>query len=132
MSQAIAAAAAPGRLTRWFAFLGGGVAWTLHLMLSYTAAEFGCVSGLHHRVWMGASAVTWMLIAISGACLLSAVAATGVAYRADAGATRSADTAAAEDAAPYLLRAGLIANAIFTLVILVQCLPILYYLRRCW
>lgn len=109
-----------GRL--WFGLLGGAGAWLAHLLLSYAVAEFGCVSGLHQYQWLGISLVAWILLAIS---LLTASVA--------AAATRSIP-APAEESSPegHLGRMGCLSSGSFFAVIVVESIPILYYLSRCW
>src|SRR5919106_5097952 len=65
----------------WFGLFGGAAAWTVHLMLAYAAAEFGCVGRLGERGYLGVSMVAWLELALTVATTLAASAATVVAYR---------------------------------------------------
>jgi hypothetical protein len=65
----------------WFGLFGGALAWTVHLMLAYVAAEFGCVGRLGERGYLGISMVAWLELALTVATTLASGAATVVAYR---------------------------------------------------
>src|SRR5687768_2504269 len=69
------------RAAIWFGLFGGAIAWTVHLMLAYAAAEFGCVGGLGDRDYLGFSLVAWLEVALTLATTLIAGAATAVAHR---------------------------------------------------
>jgi hypothetical protein len=115
----------------WFALVGGAVAWTAHLMLAYVIAEFGCVGGLAHRTFLTISVLSWMLIAMSAVMTAAAAGAVVISYRIHQRARLVSsdvdDTATAE----YVGRFGLIANAVFLFVVLVQCVPIFFYWGHC-
>jgi hypothetical protein len=113
----------------WFGLFGGAVAWTAHLMLAYVAAEFGCVGQLGERRYLGISMVAWIGIALTVATMLVAVAATAIAYR-NHHRLKSGDDAAtvAERDTAW---AGVLTSSTFTLVILFESIPILYYLHGC-
>lgn len=131
----------------WFGLLGGAIAWTVHLMFAYAAAEFGCVGRLGERGYLGITLVAWLEVALTSATALVAGAATFVAYRCDrrlrddaiqmgAAQTNAADsnaalTNAALVAEQYTARAGLLTSGLFTFIILFESIPILYYLRNC-
>jgi hypothetical protein len=116
----------------WLGLFGGAIAWTVHLMLAYVVAEFGCVGRLGERSYQGISMVAWLELALTGATTLASAAATAVAYRSyrrlrSSGQSADADRAAERDTA----RAGLLTSGIFTLIILFESIPIFYYLRHC-
>jgi preprotein translocase subunit SecG len=122
----------------WFGFLGGALAWTAHLLLAYFFSEFGCVGNLHERYVLGLMAPTAMIALLSALLLLVAALATLVSYRVakQMGLSIIASTEAEEKqrqagAAIYLARAGVIMSGLFVFVILVQSLPILYFVRSC-
>ncbi|WP_164102415.1 hypothetical protein [Candidatus Laterigemmans baculatus] len=121
------------RFQLWFSVLGGAVAWTLHLLLSYGVAEFGCVSPFRTIDWIGLSGVAWLEILVTLLTLAVAVASTLIALRikrrllGDAAASSSA----ASDGRVFMARSGVMAGAIFVFIIVVEALPILYFLRDC-
>jgi hypothetical protein len=123
------------RMTRsaiWFGVLGGAAAWTLHLLLAYLIAEFGCVSGRDAGAVAGIALPAFMLLVMSLLMLTMAVAAALAAgltlrrldKRGDVGERRPATERA-------MARIGLFASALFAFIILVQSVPILFYLRGC-
>ena len=122
----------------WFGFLGGAGAWTAHLLLAYFFAEFGCVGALRDKVFLGLGAPAAIIALFSAALVFIAAAATAVAYRAakHMGLSIMASAEAEErqghaGAAIYLARAGVIMSGLFVFIILVQSLPIFYFLRYC-
>jgi hypothetical protein len=120
------------RGTLWFGVLGGAIAWTIHLLAAYALAEFGCVSGLGQRGAYGISYVAWavlvMTIAVTAVALLATVIA-GRAWRTFANDLRPNGPAAAGE--QYLAQAGTLMSGLFTVAILFETIPILYYLRTC-
>jgi hypothetical protein len=120
------------RGTLWFGLFGGAVAWTVHLMLAYAAAEFGCVGRLGERGYLGISMVAWLEIALTVATTLVSGTATVVAYRSHR-RLRSGETEAdaAVTAERYTAWAGVLTSGIFTFIIVFESIPILYYLHSC-
>lgn len=119
----------PSRLALWFGLLGGAIAWVLHLLLAYLIAEFGCVGGLGEVRFLGITAVAWLILAVSLLTLAGAVAATVVARRSERPPAHDDDDVGSSEA--MFARAGLIISAWFVLIILVETVPILYYLGSC-
>ncbi len=119
------------RLGLWFGFLGGGVAWTAHLILSYFTAEFGCESGLDRHVYLGLMLPAWILIGISLVATLAAGAATAVAWRLRRRFGPVANDLGEADPDAYLARSGFLTSALFTAIIVVESLPIVYFLGSC-
>lgn len=126
------------KVALWFGFLGGAVAWTAHLLLAYLFAEFGCVGELRERFIFGLAAPAAVITFVTVVLLLTAVLATLVAYRAAKrmglsiiGSTEIEEQKRQAGAAIYLARAGVMMSGLFVFVILVQSLPIVYFLRSC-
>lgn len=115
----------PPRWRRWFAFLGGGVAWTLHLLGVYLIAEFTCVSGADHTRWLGTSVTAWAVLGLSLCLLLISLAATWIGRRDSRDATQT------QTGENYLSRVGWMLSGLFALIILFESLPMLYYLDGC-
>lgn len=113
--------------------IGGGTAWLLHLLLSYLVAEFGCLRGLGEIRILGITAVAWLLILVSLLTLALAGIATFVSWRIREKLGRAAENAdeAGDGAKHFAARAGLITNGLFFFIILVESLPILYFLHGC-
>ena len=127
----VAELVAVGRPAVWYGLLGGASAWTIHLLLASAVAEFGCVSGLGERIYLGISIVAWLEVAATVLTTVIAAAATIVARR-SYGILRSQNLEEVGIAAgEYTARAGFITSGIFTFIILFESIPILYYLRTC-
>ncbi len=123
--QASGSGAAGKPVSRWalrFAWVGGGTAWMLHLGLSYAVAEFGCVSG-----W-GSGTVTGLLVAVGVAMLGVAVWATAVSWRLRRDLRGRGEGFAGE---VFSARTGAVANVFFCVTILMQMVPIFYFLPGC-
>jgi hypothetical protein len=111
----------------WFGLLGGASAWTIHLVLANVIAEFGCVGRLGERFFLGISLVAWLELTLTVTTMLVSGAATVVAYRGH----RHLRTSAEETAERHIAWAGLLTSGMFTLIILFESIPILYYLHSC-
>jgi K+-transporting ATPase A subunit len=122
------------RILLWFGFLGGAIAWSIHLVAAALIAEWGCFSGLQQTSYGGITLVAWILILLSGAMFLIALFATLSAC-----AVRKRLPAAGDDSAlpphdemdQFLARFGVAASGVFTFIILAESLPILYFLTDC-
>jgi hypothetical protein len=115
--------ALPDRLvvSRWtlrFCLLGGGVAWTLHLVGAWAIAEFGILAGF--------GAVNALILALSAVMLLAAGAATLVSALVRRRATDESTEAGRTVA--FCARFGVVTNATFTAIIAAQTLPVFYFL----
>jgi hypothetical protein len=112
-----------------FALFGGALAWMMHLMLAYAAAEFGCSSHLGGRDYRGISIVAWLELILTGVTSVVAGAATGVAH----GLHRTLRTSHGEESATQRKAAwvGLISSGAFLFIILFESIPIFFYLRGC-
>jgi hypothetical protein len=121
----------PQTWRRWFAFIGGGIAWTFHLLSIYAIGEFGCVSGLGRTSYLGISAVAWMILIVSALSLAPALASALIGYsdmRTDA---RREEPMSEDEGGQYLSRFGSILSALFALIIMVETLPVFAYLDGC-
>jgi heme/copper-type cytochrome/quinol oxidase subunit 2 len=131
MTAESSAGAKVSRWALWFGLWGGGVAWLLHLLLVYGIAEFGCLSGLGQVRAAGITVVAWLLIGASVLTLLIAGAALLVALRSRDRANAAGQTAPGDDAELFVGRAGWIATALFLAIILIQSIPIFFFLKDC-
>lgn len=120
------------RMALWFGLFGGAMAWTIHLMLAYAAAEFGCVGRLAESSYLGISMVAWLELALTAAMTLTSAAATAVAYRSyrrlRSNEPEENHVVAAEQHTAW---AGLLTSGLFTFIILFESIPILFYLQSC-
>jgi heme/copper-type cytochrome/quinol oxidase subunit 2 len=121
----------PGTWRRWFAFVGGGIAWTFHLLAIYAIGEFGCVSGFDQKMYSGISGVAWLLILVSGLSILPAIGATCVGFVDARRDRRQAEHSPNDEGERYLSSFGWPLNALFVLIIFVESLPVFAYLGGC-
>jgi hypothetical protein len=112
-----------------FGYLGGGIAWLLHLLASYAIAEFGCARGEPLR-FAGITTVAWLLIGVTTVLLLVAVSSALVSARLRP-PQRGGEAESAISSRAYLARSGAIMSSVFLLIILAQTVPILFYLESC-
>ena len=117
----------------WFGLLAGAFAWVVHLMGAYAVAEFGCVAGLAQYEFVGVSLVAWLLIGLSVIAALVAAVGTSVALMRYCSLRREEPNTSPEiqRALAAVARTGLITSGLFLLVIVVESLPIIYYLSNC-
>jgi hypothetical protein len=116
----------------YFGFLGGAVAWTLHLLLAYIVAEFGCETDADRHIWLGITLPAWLILGQSAIMFIAAAAATWIAWRIRARLSAVEPTHDRWMTADiYLARAGFMASGLFAFIIAVQTIPIFYYLRSC-
>lgn len=119
----------PGR--RWFVFLGGGVAWTLHLLSIYAIGEFGCVSGLGKVMYYNVSVVSWLILIDSAILLLTASTAAVVGYVDVRNEEEKKLLTKEDEGGAYLSKFGLILDILFSVIILVETIPVFSYLHGC-
>jgi hypothetical protein len=119
-----------GRPFLLFWTMASGLAWLLHLLLAYAIAEWGCIRG--SRVIAGISGTAWLLLALSFLLLAASAAATFIPWRhlrrMEAAGGESDTQRGAEE---HLARMGFLAGVGFTLVILIESIPIFFYLQEC-
>lgn len=117
----------------WFGVLGGAMAWLLHLLLSYGVSEFGCVSAFADTRLLGFSGVAWLEAGVSVLALALAIGASVIAQRNRRLLSGEVNAARLESGDPrvFMARSGVLASGLFVFIILVQTLPILFYLREC-
>jgi hypothetical protein len=112
--------------------LGGSGAWLVHLVSAYAIAEFGCVGRLRQVSFVGLTAVAWLIIGVSLLTLLIALVSTVIAYRSERRRRGGPNADEPESVAETeVARTGWITSGLFALVILVESLPIFYYLKDC-
>jgi hypothetical protein len=119
-----------GAWRRWFAFLGGGIAWTFHLITIYVIGEFGCVAGWGSKSYWGISAVALMILIVSAVSLAPAIAATLIGYQ-DARRDSKQRSITADEGGEYLSRVGWPLSGLLSLIIFAETLPVFGYLHGC-
>jgi hypothetical protein len=120
------------RGTLWFGLFGGAIAWTIHLMLAYVVAEFGCAGRLGEGSYLGITLVAWLEVGLTLVTALASGVATLVAYRSHRRlSSDAAEVEAAVSAERYTAWAGVLTSGLFTVIILFESIPIVYYLHTC-
>lgn len=121
------------RLAAKFCLLGGGIAWLLHFLAIYVISEFGCVSGWSDWIVGRLSMVVWLLLLatlLTGAMAVAAVWAAAHTRKTLRGA-EAEDAAEPAETKSFVGRLSLILNGLFLFIILVQAVPIFFYLKSC-
>jgi hypothetical protein len=126
--QAAAEVHPVSRRALWFGLLGGGAAWTFHLIAAWAVAEFGCVATRPGGIGIGSPPMV-LLVVVSVVGLGAAVAATWVAYRSDR-ALRGVE-GGADPTELFMARTGLITSSVFVFVVATQILPLFYFVSAC-
>jgi hypothetical protein len=121
---------AVSRAGLWFGLLGGGVAWLTHLLASYVIAEFGCLSNWGQNKFLGVTWLAWLLLGVSFLTLGWAGVATYVAYRSKQ-RLGNFESSEGPTSAVYMARAGYITSGVFLFIILVESVPIFFFLQSC-
>lgn len=113
----------------WFAFLGGALAWTLHLMGTYFLSEAFCRSGLD-RPFLGFSLMIWALALLTALALAVTSLALWTARRLQL--AQLADVRReSRDVFLFMARSSVLNNVLFLGVIVAQTFPILILGRNC-
>lgn len=116
----------------WIGLIGGGIAWLIHFLAVYAIAEFGCVSGWGRGTFLGVTGLSWLLLAVSaimlGVCTGSVLLARRSLHRLR---KASGSGTIPPHSHFFVARTGFISGTLFGLIILVETLPIFFYLQRC-
>ena len=116
----------------WFGLWGGATAWLIHLLLVYALAEFGCVGGLADIFILHITLVAWLLIAATLITIVLAALALVIARRNERQLREELPVASGEDhPRVFAAKAGWMSSAAFIVVILMQAVPIFFFLREC-
>lgn len=131
-----------GRGELLFGLLGGAVAWTVHLMAVYAIGEWGCVSRSMEGRFLGIAGIAWLLIAVTVGAGLASAAAALVAYRSEQRLRPAEEEGDSDEGVPreeaevhsyqlFTARSGMIMSGLFTFVIVVESVPVFFFLRGC-
>lgn len=113
-----------------FEFLGGALAWLFHLLATYSIGESVCILEGTLFSFLGINASGWFLGGVSVVALAVSISATTVSWR-QFWRLRHAENQGPLRGSRFMALSSLIANLIFTLVILAQVLPIFFLLGDC-
>lgn len=119
----------------WYGFLGGGVAWVIHLALAYVLVEIACKSDRLDVAWWGVPATTLLGLAITVWAALAALGAalTASARFAEDGRFDPVDDTGAHEVLGrrrFMAYVGIAMNGLFVIAILAGGLPFVF-LRAC-
>lgn len=120
-----------GRWELRFAMVGGGAAWLLHLVFAYVVAEFGCLAGLGQIRLLNITGVAWLLLGVTLLTLGIGGMATWLSWRCDGKILRAQETEEDMAGEKFTVSTGLLSNSVFVFIILVQSVPIFYFLHEC-
>lgn len=116
----------------WVGVLGGALAWLVHFLLAYAISEWGCVPPVTDVRAFGMTGTALLLLAVSAVTFAAACAATAVAQRSRHRLHDHGDAPdAAPHAGPFMARLGLQLSGLFAFIILVESIPIFYFLSGC-
>lgn len=118
------------RFRIWYAFLGGALGWTLHLMGSYALSEGFCRSGLQASSFLGFSLMLWSLGTLTVLALAITISALCLSHRQHLSSLASVN-GEQSDILLFMARSSLLSNALFLLIIVTQVFPILILGRTC-
>ncbi len=107
----------------WFSLLGAAVAWFVRFVVVWAVSEFGCMDSAEG--FLGFDGPMIPLTVATLPFLALAVAALVVSWR----LYRRQDVRERSDL--FMIKAGLITNAIFVLIIIVETVPVFTFLDIC-
>lgn len=114
----------------WFGFLGGALAWLLHLVGAWLISEFGCVLAARNAADASISVTAIVLLILSVAMASVAVAATVVGRRASE-RLRGDDPGDGDRVGHFLAHGGAVMSGLFVFIIVVESIPIFYFIDHC-
>lgn len=120
----------PSSALLWFVLIGGGVAWFARFLVIWVIAEFGCVSGV---LEIGGMRSPLALLGLASLPFLAiGVGAVVVGWRAlKALPQKVGDDPQAAPSARFMLRTGVGTSAVFVFIMLVEAVPIFFFLDEC-
>ncbi|WP_141735985.1 hypothetical protein [Oligoflexus tunisiensis] len=118
------------RFRIWYAFLGGALAWTLHLMGTYGISEGYCRGGFLGTSFLGLSLMHWGVGLLTLFATAITLGALYVARRHHLASLASLSTAEG-DINLFMARSSLLSNGLFLIIIVAQSFPIFILGRNC-
>ncbi|MFW7381881.1 MAG: hypothetical protein ACOH5I_23950 [Oligoflexus sp.] len=117
----------------WLGFLGTAILWFIGFLYAWIVSEFGCQSAARDTVILGVSLVA--VLQLVGRLVVLAIAFSLLRY-CQRILKKASHTAAYADIQEdtlkiFLARSGLIAGQILFAVLLVESIPIFFFLKTC-
>jgi hypothetical protein len=111
----------------WFALLGGASAWMSRFLVIWIISEFGCIgaapawgTGISTAVIMMLASLPFLAIAGYATWVSYGLTKTSVRHRKDRDNTHG-----------FMARVGLITNPLFIAIMLVESMPMFFFLNEC-
>jgi hypothetical protein len=114
------------------AFLGTSILWFLAFIYSWALAEFGCQSTPADISWRGVGAVAWFQLGGRGILILANIGLIYYAYKVKSEYARQDQQNETAAMNFFLAKSGFIASLILLAVMLVETVPVFYFLNICW
>ena len=109
----------------WFGVLAGPIAWSVHLLVSYTLVTLVCKAGFHGSMILGVSGVGVLVAFVTLMPALVTLYAGTVAYRTwrrtGGGALIAADQR--DEPSSFLALSGVVLSGLFFLAIVLAAVP---------
>jgi hypothetical protein len=111
----------------WFALIGGGIAWMARFLVIWIISEFACIGAA--PAWgSGISTAVVMMLAS-----LPFIAIAGYATYVSYGLTKDAGRHPSDrdNTHGFMAKVGLITNPLFIGIMLIESLPMFFFLNEC-
>lgn len=120
---------AVSRPALWTGLWGGALAWLVQFIAIWIISEFGCLLAPEREVLPGLTLVAFLVVIVSALCLGVAFFSTMLAWNARA-VLRGAE-GERRGTERFIANAGLLASGLFVVVIIIQAVPVFFYLEQC-
>jgi hypothetical protein len=115
------------RRVLWFALIGGGVAWILRFLVIWIISEFGCIGA--QPAWSTGIGTAVVMMLASLPFIGLAGFATFLSWRIHRAPEESRSDLS--ETQRFFAKVGLIVNPLFVAIMLVESLPMFYFLNEC-
>lgn len=122
----------------WSGLLVPGIAWLLHFLAIWAIAEYGCVAAGFPRYWfLGVMDLAWAVfgatVVLLGICVMAGLLSHRHRRVLLEQPTRPTPDSDAEklDSDRYMALGGMYSAFLFGLIIIVETIPIFFYLGSC-
>ncbi len=120
----------PSNAVQWFVLVGGGVAWFGRFLIVWAIAEFGCVAGSIEITGIDSPILILSLVSIP--FLVMGIAAVVLGWtRLRSLPHPDTEDPQASSSARFMLRTGVWTSALFVFIMLVEAVPIFFFVAEC-